>query len=235
MLVRLGVDIVLCLDKDVKKEELEELAERFPDGVPLYYMFDEDNILDEKESPTDDPIKWKHLVENNIYRLRQEGVYLKYKLYENSDNNTSNVLEEVLKNRGVDDYEKYLNLDEDVLIPYENLDNMNKAVELFMKHFNNKDKIEILVDSDPDGFCSAAMMYSYIKKMNADYPVNYILHARAKTHGLDDDIVISDDTKLLIIPDAGTNDTEQCRELSEKGMDILILDHHESEEKNPYA
>ena len=70
MLVRLGVDIVLCLDKDVKKEELEELAERFPDGVPLYYMFEEDNILGEKESPTDDPIKWKHLVENNIYRLR---------------------------------------------------------------------------------------------------------------------------------------------------------------------
>lgn len=70
MLVRLGTDIVICLDKDVKKEELEELAERFPDGVPLYYMFDEDNILDEKESPTDDPIKWKHLVENNIYRLR---------------------------------------------------------------------------------------------------------------------------------------------------------------------
>lgn len=58
-------------------------------------------------------------------------MYLKYKLYENSDNNTSNVLEEVLKNRGVDDYEKYLNLDEDVLIPYENLDNINKAVELF--------------------------------------------------------------------------------------------------------
>ena len=160
---------------------------------------------------------------------------MKYKLYENSDNNTSNVLEEVLRDRGVDDYEKYLNLDEDVLIPYENLDNMNKAVELFMKHFNNKDKIEILIDEDPDGFCSAAMMYSYIKKMNADYPVNYILHARAKAHGLDDDIVICDDTKLLIIPDAGTNDTEQCRELSEKGIDILILDHHESEEKNPYA
>ena len=160
---------------------------------------------------------------------------MKYKLYENSDNNTSNVLEEVLRNRGVDDYEKYLNLNEDVLIPYENLDNMNKAVELFMKHFNNKDKIEILIDEDPDGFCSAAMMYSYIKKMNVDYPVNYILHARAKAHGLDDDIVISDDTKLLIIPDAGTNDTEQCRELSEKGIDILILDHHESEEKNPYA
>lgn len=150
-------------------------------------------------------------------------MYLKYRLYENSDNNTSNVLEEVLRNRGIDDYEKYLNLDGSVLIPYENLNNIHEAVELFMKHFNNKGKIEILVDEDPDGFCSAAMMYSYIKKMNADYPVNYILHARAKAHGLDDDIVISDDTKLLIIPDAGTNDTEQCRELSERVLIYLFL------------
>lgn len=160
---------------------------------------------------------------------------MKYRLYENSDNNTSNVLEEVLKNRGINDYKKYLNLDESVLIPYGKLDNIDNAVDLFMKHFNNKNKIKILVDSDPDGFCSAAMMYSYIKKLDASYPVNYILHVRAKAHGLDDDIVLSDDTKFLIIPDAGTNDTEQCKELSEKGIDILILDHHESEEENPYA
>ena len=160
---------------------------------------------------------------------------MKYRLYENSNNNTSNVLAEVLKNRGINDYEKYLNLNESVLIPYEKLENINKAVELFMKHFNNKDKIEILVDEDPDGFCSAAMIYSYIKKMDGSYPVEYILHTRAKAHGLDDDIVIPDNTKLLVIPDAGTNDTEQCKELSEKSIDILILDHHESEEKNPYA
>lgn len=160
---------------------------------------------------------------------------MKYRLYENSNNNTSNVLAEVLKNRGINDYEKYLNLNESVLIPYEKLENINKAVELFMKHFNNKDKIEILVDEDPDGFCSAAMIYSYIKKMDGSYPVEYILHTRAKAHGLDDDIVIPDNTKLLVIPDSGTNDTEQCKELSGKSIDILILDHHESEEKNPYA
>ena len=57
-------------DKDVSKEELENLAERFPDGVPLYYMFDEDNILNEKESPTDNPKNWEYMVKNNIYRLR---------------------------------------------------------------------------------------------------------------------------------------------------------------------
>ena len=41
---------------------------------------------------------------------------MKYRLYENSNNNTSNVLAEVLKNRGINDYEKYLNLNESVLI-----------------------------------------------------------------------------------------------------------------------
>ena len=160
---------------------------------------------------------------------------MKYKLYDNSDNNTSNVIKEVLKNRGIEDYNKYLNLDDSVVIPYDKLDNINSAVELFMNHLNKKNKIEILVDSDPDGFCSAAMMYLYIKQMDNKYPVNYILHTRAKSHGLDDDITVSEDTKLLIIPDAGTNDTLQCKELVGRGIDILILDHHESEEDNPHA
>lgn len=70
MLVRLGVKVVFCFDKDVTKEELETLADRFPDGVPLFYMFDEDNILEEHESPSDDPTKWQYMVKNNIYKLR---------------------------------------------------------------------------------------------------------------------------------------------------------------------
>lgn len=160
---------------------------------------------------------------------------MKYRLYESGNNDTSNVIKEVLKNRGINDYEKYLNLDESVLIPYQKLDNIDSAVHLFINHFNRKNKIEILVDSDPDGFCSAAMMYSYIKKLDNKYPVNYIMHTKAKSHGLGDDITVSEDTNLLIIPDAGTNDTEECKKLSDKGIDILILDHHESEGDNPYA
>lgn len=70
LLVRLGVDIVLAMDKDVTKEEIEMIAERFPEEIPIYYVYDEDNILDAKESPSDNPQKWEHLVKNNIYRLR---------------------------------------------------------------------------------------------------------------------------------------------------------------------
>lgn len=162
-------------------------------------------------------------------------MYLQYKLYKNANNDTSNVLKEVLKNRGIDDHYTYMNLDESVVIPYQNLDNIDEAIALFMRHFNEKNKIGVLVDEDPDGFCSASMMYSYIKKMDEDYPIEYILHTRAKAHGLSDDVTIPSDVKLLIIPDAGTNDTEQCKALSEYGMNILILDHHEREEENNYA
>ena len=158
-------------------------------------------------------------------------MYLQYRLYKDANNDTSNVLKEVLKNRGIDDHYTYMNLDESVVIPYQNLDNIDEAVALFMRHFNEKNKIGVLVDEDPDGFCSASMMYSYIKKMDEDYPVEYILHTRAKAHGLTSDVIIPNDIELLIIPDAGTNDKNEIKRVNQDAIDILILDHHELEEK----
>lgn len=160
---------------------------------------------------------------------------MKYRLYENGTNDTSNVVMEVLKNRGVCDCNEYLNLTDKVVLPYSYLNNMDEAVDLFINHFERKSKIGVLVDEDVDGFCSASEMYLYIKRLDSDYPVNYIMHQRAKAHGLSDDIELPDDIELLIIPDAGTNDVEQCKKLNENGIDILILDHHESEKDNPFA
>lgn len=160
---------------------------------------------------------------------------MKYRLYENGTNDTSNVVMEVLKNRGVCDCNEYLNLTDKVVLPYSYLNNMDEAVDLFINHFERKSKIGVLVDEDVDGFCSASEMYLYIKRLDSDYPVKYIMHQRAKAHGLSDDINLPDDIELLIIPDAGTNDVEQCKKLNEIGIDILILDHHESEKDNPFA
>ena len=70
MLTRLGVNIIFAFDKDVSKSEIEDLSKKFLDGVPIYYIYDEDDILDEKESPTDNPEKWNHLITNNIYNIK---------------------------------------------------------------------------------------------------------------------------------------------------------------------
>ena len=69
LLIRLGVDLVFCFDKDVQDSELKELRNKFPENMRIFYMTDKDNILKEKESPSDDPIKWDHMVKNNIYKM----------------------------------------------------------------------------------------------------------------------------------------------------------------------
>ena len=70
MLTRLGVQIVFAYDKDIKEEELKKIAEQFVEGVPIYAIIDKDNILNEKESPSDDVSKWLHLVQNDICKIR---------------------------------------------------------------------------------------------------------------------------------------------------------------------
>ena len=160
---------------------------------------------------------------------------MKYSLYKN-ELRTNDIIKHVLWNRGIIDSEKYLNLTEDVVEDFHDLDNIGNAVACFINHFNRKDKITILVDCDPDGYTSAASMYLYIKQLDENYPVDYMIHTNNKSHGLDQDVidklVNKGDTQLFIVPDAGTNDVEQCKYLNQLEIDIIILDHHELEENN---
>lgn len=142
-------------------------------------------------------------------------------------NNTRNVINTILTNRGVVSPEEYINISANSVCSWKDLCNIDNAVECFAKHFERMDDVAILVDCDPDGYSSAAMMYQYIKLMNENYPVHYMIHQQPKSHGLsDNDYDIPDDTKLLIVPDAGTNDCDKCNELIERGIDVIILDHH---------
>lgn len=157
---------------------------------------------------------------------------MKYKLIENSLNDTSNIVETILLNRGIKDPQRYLNLDENVLCDWHDLENIKTAVECFDYHFCNRHQIGILVDSDPDGYCSATIMYKYIKSMDENYPVSYFVHEKNKAHGLAAfDLHTFRGLDLLIIPDAGTNDTEQVKELKDVyNIETIILDHHMQEE-----
>lgn len=159
---------------------------------------------------------------------------MQYRLFQNSLNDKDNIIETVLLNRGIENPQEYLNLDESCTNDYNNLNNINAAVECFERHFDNNDAIAILVDCDPDGYTSAALIYKYIKELDENYPVHYIIHNSNKAHGLakmnDGDFELPGGTKLLIVPDAGTNDAEECNRLIEQGIDVIILDHHEAEE-----
>lgn len=164
---------------------------------------------------------------------------MRYELIKNSLNDIDNPIETVLRNRGIENIQQYLSLNDSAVQDYNDLSNIQEAVECFIKHYESQDKIIVMPDSDCDGYTSSAMLYLYIKALNPDYPVEYVMHQRPKTHGLSSkDIEIPEDAKLFIIADAGTNDAKECNELIEKGIDVIILDHHdsnyqeESEEEN---
>ena len=69
-LTRLCVPVIFVFDKDVDKNQLENIASRFVDGVEVYALIDTIGILNEKESPTDNMEKFEQLLKNCIYKLK---------------------------------------------------------------------------------------------------------------------------------------------------------------------
>lgn len=159
---------------------------------------------------------------------------MNYRLIKNSLNDIDNPKQTILLNRGIENWKQYLNLNEDCIHDFNLLKNIDKAVSCFIKHIENKSRIHIVVDSDVDGYTSASMVYRYIKQLGENINVTYSLHTK-KQHGISEDIEIPKDCELLIIPDAGSNDIEQCKELAEKGIDVIILDHHICDKQNDFA
>ena len=152
-------------------------------------------------------------------------IELQYKLI--GSNDTNNIISTILQNRGIDDCLNYLQLNTVDDEEYKGLDNIDKAVECFVSHIENKNDIGILFDTDTDGVCSGTIMYKYIQEVAPDCNIHIIIHEKPKTHGLaDKDYNIPDEVKLLIIPDSSSNDIDECQELINKGISVIILDHH---------
>lgn len=145
-------------------------------------------------------------------------------------------IETILRNRGIDDIEHYLNTtDADILSPTL-LANMDNGIKMLMRHIKNNDKIYVLADEDCDGYTSASTLINYLHRLFPSYVetnLSYGVHEK-KTHG----IVIKDiptDIGLLIVPDASSNEYDIHKHFYDLGIDILILDHHEAPELSSYA
>ena len=161
-------------------------------------------------------------------------VVLKYKLVANSMNDLEHVEKTVFQNRGIMNHKSLMNLDDQCLYSYELLSNIHEAVNTYLKHLSEGNHIHLIVDCDTDGYTSSAILHQYTKALYPKSNLTYSLHS-GKQHGISKDIEIPNDTQLLIVPDAGTNDNEQCEHLHQHGIDIIILDHHDKEAENPHA
>ena len=67
----------------------------------------------------------------------------------------------------------------------------------------------------------------------AQTKISFRIHD-GKEHGIIAE-TIPDDIKLVIAPDSSSNDYEIHQKLAERGIDVLVIDHHEAEKYSEYA
>ena len=158
-----------------------------------------------------------------------------YKLIAPRDKHKSSI-EQVLTNRGITDIEHYLNTtDADILEPTL-LDNMTKGAKLLVSHIAKNSKVLVQIDSDVDGMTSAALLLNYLNKVFPAFTQNQISYRphTGKQHGIILES-IPDDVSLVIAPDGSSDDYDIHEELSKRGVDVLVLDHHEADHVSEYA
>ena len=151
-------------------------------------------------------------------------------------------MEIIMQNRGITDIEAFLNVGPWNLESPKLYDNISWGANMLLGHLKKNNNICIVVDCDADGYTSGALIFQYIKLLLKhlnidDVNIDYILH-EGKAHGLDPvtlNTILSKDYKLVILPDAGTNDFLQHEQLRSKDIDVLILDHHNSDQYSENA
>ena len=154
----------------------------------------------------------------------------------NNDNIFSSTAAHILFNRGiaVEDMNHYLNTTDkdinDFLLLGEN--RLIAAARILVSIVGDSKKTLIVVDSDCDGYTSAAILINYLYDLFPSWVTNHLewyIHS-GKQHGLSDciDLILESDYSLVILPDSSSNDFDYHSKLKEKGIGVIVLDHHEA-------
>ena len=117
---------------------------------------------------------------------------------------------------------------EDLHSPWDLL-GMKKAVMRIHQAIEKKERIMVFGDFDADGITATVILAHGLKRIGAN--VSYCVPDRVKdSHGLKTylvDDIESRGANLLITVDCGINDHQVIDYAQEKGIDVIVTDHHQ--------
>jgi single-stranded-DNA-specific exonuclease len=155
--------------------------------------------------------------------------------------NISTLLAQCLLNRGFSEPEpiarflepKLKNLADPFLLP-----NMTAAVDRLLAARAQGEEIVIFGDYDVDGVTSTALLHEFLTALG--WRVHYYLpHRMEEGYGLGQSAVENClkkfSPKLLLAVDCGSTAREQIAWLRERGVDVVVLDHHQISDPPPEA
>lgn len=154
----------------------------------------------------------------------------------------SEFLRDILSQRGITgehEINKFLHpdYDHDRHDPFL-LDDMARVVDRLCTAFENEECIGIFSDYDADGIPGAVMFQDFLTRIKHENFHVYIPHRHDEGYGLNCDAIDTLHEKgvtLLITIDCGIRDHEVVTYAQEKGIDVIVTDHHEPAETLPDA
>jgi single-stranded-DNA-specific exonuclease len=120
--------------------------------------------------------------------------------------------------------------------PY-NFKDMGKGLETISRHIKNKNKICIFGDYDVDGATSSGIMSKYLEQLNIDH---FVFIPDRQKDGYGPTVktftnIINKNVNLIIALDCGTTSFEAIEYARSKNIDVVVIDHHKSQETFPAA
>jgi single-stranded-DNA-specific exonuclease len=144
----------------------------------------------------------------------------------------------VLRNIKKEDINSFLNPSIKNFLPNpNNLLDMEKSSLRTLEAIKNKEKIGVFGDYDVDGATSTALLGKYFNEIKLSYEI-YI--PDRKTEGYGPSIkgfeeLIKKGVKVIFTVDCGTLSFEVIDYAKSKNIDVIVLDHHQSEINLPKA
>ena len=118
-----------------------------------------------------------------------------------------------------------------------NLIDMKKSTLRSISAIKNKEKIGIFGDYDVDGATSTALLGKYFSRLKIDYET-YIPDRKKEGYGplvKSFEELINNGAKIIFTVDCGTLSFEAIDYAKKRNIDVIVLDHHQSEVKLPNA
>lgn len=117
------------------------------------------------------------------------------------------------------------------------LNDMDKAVDKIIEKIEAGEKICIYGDYDADGITSTSILKLFLDQVGAD-SFYYIPNRLEEGYGLNKsaiDKIKKKNPSLVITVDCGVSNFEEVDYLNDNGIDVIVTDHHQCEDKLPKA